>query len=420
MLQWLNFVKANTKILNFGFLFNFFSSYGQTFFISLFVPYWIVTFGISNAAFGSIYSVITIISAFLLSVSGRHIDNMPLSKFSLIVFTGLFISVIILSQAASLAVMIIGLLLVRWFGQGMMTHTSSTGIARYFENDRGKALGITSLGHPAGQFLLPLVALPFISSGDWRKVLLYLGISSAFIVVPALLALSKLSDIKLTHANDQSRNTKNENYLKSRKFWIIAVNVFIVPFISTAVFLYQYIIGQEKGWDTSWIAFSFSFYAIFFAISLFLSGNLIDRYSGVFLFPLYLIPVILGLITMAFFDAKWIAPVFYSTIGISAGMGSTVKTALQAEVYGTGNLGKIRSYFTTILVVSTALGPPLFGYFIDRHLSFKLLMLVLAASVIIVFFLSMCIWKTEQPNNSPIAGFFRNSKILRIIFERRM
>jgi MFS family permease len=72
-------------------------------------------------------------------------------------------------------------------------------------------------------------------------------------------------------------------------------------------------------------------------------------------------------------------PVFYALLGMSTGLGSTIKTAVQVEIYGKGNLGKIRSYFSTLLVISTALGPPVFGYFLDRDYSFNFIMLLFAA-----------------------------------------
>jgi hypothetical protein len=85
MKDWFRFVGKNKRLLNFGFLFNFFSSFGQTFFISLFVPFWVTSFEISNTSFGFLYASVTILSAGLLSISGRFIDNMSLRNFSFIV-----------------------------------------------------------------------------------------------------------------------------------------------------------------------------------------------------------------------------------------------------------------------------------------------------------------------------------------------
>jgi MFS family permease len=375
-------------LLNFGFLFNFYSSFGQTFFISLFVPYWVESLKISNAAFGSMYATVTIVSAFLISVVGKYIDRMPLKRYGLLVFSGLMVSVIVLSQAYHVAVLMVGLFLVRWFGQGLMTHTSSTGISKYFDEHRGKALGFTALGHPAGQFVLPLVVVPLIAWTNWRTSLIIMAVVALAVVVPSLWAISPVSGFEPDAFASKNTSDSNVNYFKSSRFWIIASNSFLVPFICTAVFLYQYTIGQSKGWDTSWVAFSFAFFAVFSAAALLFSGNLVDRFSGIKLFPLYLIPTLLALIIIAITNQKWVFPVFYALLGISSGMGSTIKTAVQVEVYGKGNLGKIRSYFSTILVLSTALGPPAFGFFIDRQYSLNSIFGIAAFFVLIIILFS--------------------------------
>lgn len=388
MKDWFRFVGKNKRLLNFGFLFNFFSSFGQTFFISLFVPFWITSFDISNASFGVLYASVTIISASLLSISGRFIDSMSLRNFSFIVFTGLIMSTIILSQANTLFVLMIGLLLVRFFGQGLMTHTAATGIAVYFDSNRGKALGFTALGNPAGQFFLPLLVVPLIAFTGWQYSLLYLVVLALLIVLPTIWTIGNMGNAEVNTVAKTNKVIPKEQYLKSPQFWLIASNIFVIPFIGTAVFLYQFTIGQSKGWDAAWVSFSFAFFAVFSAASLLFSGNLVDRYSGIKLFPLYLIPTVAALLVIALIDHKWVFPLFYTLLGISSGLGSTVKTAMQVEVYGKSNLGKIRSYFSTMLVLSTALGPPVFGYFIDHNFSFSTIMLVTAGIVIGIIILS--------------------------------
>lgn len=389
MKDWFGFIGNNKRLLNFGFLFNFFSSFGQTFFISLFVPFWVESLNISNATFGSMYATVTIISAFLLSLSGKYIDRMPLKKYGLIVFSGLMLSVILLSQAYHVAILMLGLFLVRWFGQGLMTHTSSTGIAKHFDTNRGKALGFTALGNPAGQFILPLVVVPLIAYSGWRMSLLYMSIAAIVLIIPTLLAIKPVAIFESNETDTKAKPIEsNTNYLKTSEFWIIAANIFTIPFVCTAVFLYQYTIGQNKGWDVSWVAFSFAFFAVSSAVSLLISGTLVDKFSGIKLFPLYLLPAMIGLFLLSISDSKWIFPLFYSLLGISSGLGSTIKTAVQVDVYGTGNLGKIRSNFSTLLMLSTAIGPPIFGFLIDKKFSFNAIMGISALFVLAVIFLS--------------------------------
>lgn len=104
---------------------------------------------------------------------------------------------------------------------------------------------------------------------------------------------------------------------------------------------------------------------------------------------------------MAVSRSHWVFPVFYGLLGMSVGLGSTIKTAMQTEVYGAGRLGKIRSYFSTIIVFSTALGPPAFGppafgFFIDRSYSFNAVMAISSVVVLLIFVLSFRVWKLKK------------------------
>lgn len=364
----LHFFRNNKKMLNFGFQFNFFSAFGQTFFISIYVTYWTETVSISNAAFGSLYSVLTIASAFLLSFFGGYIDKMPLKRFALLVFLVLTTAVVLLSQAGNLVLLAVALLFVRWFGQGMMTHTSAAGIGKNYQENRGKALSISALGIPASQIVLPGIATFLIGFYDWRMSLLIIAAGAAAIILPSVQAVGKLrlsQSVELKSPIELGK--EGLRHLKNPIFRLMALNFFLIPFTCTAVFLYQYALGETFNYSREWVTFSFTFFAVFNAAGMFLSGELTDRLSGKFLFPLYLIPALAGFVLISIINSSWAFPVFYSLLGISSGLGMTISTAVQAEVYGPKILGKMRSYFTTLLVLSTAVSPPFMGFFLDNN-----------------------------------------------------
>lgn len=388
MREWLGFLSENKRILDFGFLFNFFSSFGQTFFISLFVPVWMGAFGISNAFFGAIYSLVTVASALALSFFGKYIDRMPLKKFGLIVFSSLIFFVLLLSAVQSLYLFVFSLFFVRWLGQGLMTHTSETGMAKHFIKARGKALGYTSLGHPAAQLVLPLLVVPMMGEFGWRQSLVYLCALASLITIPVIFRTHGVYLGGDFNAHEKKACISDNSHLKSPVFWIIAFNSTIIPFTCTAVFLYQIIIAESRGWTLDWMAFSFAFYAIFNAVSIPSSGQMIDRYCARMLFPLYLFPALAAYTLLSIFDNFWFAPVFYALLGISTGMGSPVKTAIQAEIFGTRNLGRIRSHIGMITVLSTASSPPLFGTLLDMGYSSHMIILGFSALTIMAIALS--------------------------------
>ena len=122
----------NSKIIVFGFIFTFFSSFGQSFFIGLFNSNIRFDLNITHGQFGSIYALATLLSSFTLIWVGKKIDDYKLINFSIFVILLLFFSSIFFSFINSIFLLFIGIFLLRLSGQGLMSHTASTSISRYF------------------------------------------------------------------------------------------------------------------------------------------------------------------------------------------------------------------------------------------------------------------------------------------------
>ena len=73
----------NKKVIIFGFIFTFFSSFGQSFFLGLFNAPIRNELGITHGQFGSIYASATIFSSLLLIWVGKKIDDYRILNYSL-------------------------------------------------------------------------------------------------------------------------------------------------------------------------------------------------------------------------------------------------------------------------------------------------------------------------------------------------
>ena len=124
------FIQAEWRFLLFGMIMAFWSSLGQTFFISLFSDDIRAALGLSHGDFGTYYAIATTASAISLLWLGKLADTMRLEKLALLILVSLCLAAIFFSQINSLITLIIGLYLLRMFGQGMMTHVYSTAMAR--------------------------------------------------------------------------------------------------------------------------------------------------------------------------------------------------------------------------------------------------------------------------------------------------
>ena len=75
----------NKKVIIFGFIFTFFSSFGQSFFLGLFNAPIRNELGITHGQFGNIYATATIFSSLLLIWVGKKIDEYQIIYYSFFV-----------------------------------------------------------------------------------------------------------------------------------------------------------------------------------------------------------------------------------------------------------------------------------------------------------------------------------------------
>lgn len=388
-------IKDNKNLLFFGLLLTFFSGFGQTYLFALYVPELISSFNLSNTSFGSLYAGATLASAAILPFLGKQIDYYPLRPYSIGVVLLLSAALLTTAAAPNVVVLALGVWGMRLGGQGLMTHTAVTTMGRYFDRVRGKAISIATLGYPIGEALLPILIALCIGALGWRYSL---GASAAVLIViliPYLLkGVTFPEPLKQNTISASGQHTQwtYRRMLRSKSFYLIAPNVLLLPMLITALFFYQLSLAEYKGWSVEWIALSFTAYALASSASMLLAGPLVDRFTAKSLFPLYYLPIMIGLLLLIFFEGKWLAPAYLILTGISVGFGSTIKSSVQAEIFGVASLGTVRSLFSTFTVISTAIGPPLFGLLLDSGFDFTDLLLMALGAVILIILLSLRIY----------------------------
>ena len=83
-----------------------------------------------------------------------------------------------------------------------------------------------------------------------------------------------------------------------------------------------------------------------------------------------MLPLAAALAALSVSDAPLGAAAFMALAGITAGMSAVMVAAVWAELYGTRHLGAIRAMSVSMIALSTALSPGLFGWLLDRGGSF--------------------------------------------------
>ena len=364
------FLKSNFQYLLFGFLMTFCSSFGQTFFLGIFNPFIREDLNLSHSEFGGIYSAATLVSSLTIIWIGKKIDDFKLRNFAIFVCISLFFAAVFMSQLSSLVHLLLAIFFLRLFGQGLMSHTSSTAMARYFDKNRGKALGVAWLGLSFGEGILPGLVIFLLNYLVWKKIWITIAVFLIVFVLPLIVFLLKNFE---DNSVEQEQSKKSENIknwtrqevLKDLRFYFLLPAVLCPAFLITGIFINQIYLFENLNWGINFIAPSFTAYAIFSVISLQLSGFLIDKFSALKILPFYLIPMILGLLFSLFFKFALSPVIFFILMAITNGTSNVLLTSTWSEMYGTKHLGAIRSITVSLMVFSTSLSPFLFGYLID-------------------------------------------------------
>ena len=400
------FKSLSLKVIIFGFIFTFFSSFGQSFFLGLFNTSIRNELSITHGQFGTIYASATLLSSLFLIWAGKKIDDISIFKFAFLVSLLLSFSCFFFSKISSLIILFIAIFLMRFSGQGMMSHTATTTISRYFSKSRGKALSTGWFGLSSAEFILPVLIIYLLTIYDWKNIWIAISVS-------VIIFLPIVSYILVNNLNLDSREiTDDENYkdenikqwerievLKDYRFYIIGANMLAMPWIATGVFVYQSFILDSKGWGPFVIAQSFMAYSVLSVITLFISGFLIDKFTSRKLLIYMNIPLLLAAIILIYFNNPFSSFLFLGLIGVSNGFANVLGSSTWAEIYGVKHIGSIKALTTALMVFATAFGTALFGVLIDLGFSIENIAVVSATYIFISLISLFFIRKKLNPIN---------------------
>lgn len=365
------------------------------------MPYFLQDFNLTNAGFGSLYSVATLGSAAILPYLGRLIDHLPLKQYGMYVAIGLLIASVTLALSWHIALLFVALLLLRLSGQGLSSHTAQTAMARYFIQERGKALSISSLGYPMGEGVFPLIVAGMLSLLGWRMTWAAFALVIALFFIPFIQLVlkeshtSRLDELKNSDTDSGDSRKFYQRILSGAQFWLLVPAVLLPAFWATALFLYQISIAEQLGWTSGLLATAFVAFAGTRIVSSLGVGPLIDRWSARALFPFYLLPFGAGLAIAWFHPGSWSAFLYMGLLGVTMGMGSNIKSALWAELYGEEVIGSVRSLFSALMVFSTALSPFMIGWLLDHDVTMTAILTGAIGSILLATLLAFAAFKKE-------------------------
>lgn len=366
---YLPLIREHAGLLAIGFLAMFTGSLGQSFFIGLFQQDIAAHLHISAGEFGTLYAAITILSGFMVLHFGPKIDWIAPRFYVMSISLALLLGVILLTTSHWLWLAIAGLALVRFCGQGLMLHFGSTLTGREFTVNRGRALGLVSLGMPLGEILLPPFVALMVALLGWQQI--WWAVTALLLLLwLALFCFAPWPQNPAISKDGGRHKPQGPNPMREKRFWQIIPLTMALPVTLTGIFIYQAQMTADLGASTAVYALGLAVMGAARFPGALLGGRWVDEWGVALLTRVYLIPFAVAIVLAVVAGGNTGVLILMTGAGISLGMSSPVVDSLLVAIWGRQHLGRVRSVKSAMMVFSTGLAPAVLGYLIDGGVNY--------------------------------------------------
>ena len=349
------------------------SSFGQTYFISIFAGEIRTAFNLSHGDWGAIYGFGTFASAIAMVWAGSLTDIMRVRRLGPIVLAALAASCLFMAFNPWVALLPVVIFCLRFTGQGMSTHIAAVGMSRWFAANRGKALSVANLGFSIGEATYPLLVVALMMFFAWQGIWV-LAAFVAILSIPALVWLLREERSPQSMATDgQSVGMNGRHWTRNQAlvhplFWFMMPAFVGQSAFNTAFFFLQVHFAEIKGWDHFQLVAMFPVYTGVAIGSMVFSGVLIDKIGTARLIPYFQLPMIFAFLLFAYGQSLVTTLVGFVFLGLTSGANATLPNAFWAEHFGTKHLGAIKASAAAAMVLGSAIGPAITGVLLDFSL----------------------------------------------------
>lgn len=385
---YLGLFRAQFGLLAIGFVALFSSSLGQSFFIGLFQTDIARQLDLTAGQFGSVYAVITMISGFLVLYFGAKIDWMSPKCYALVVLGTLLLGIVLLTLSPWFLLALFGFTLVRLSGQGLMTHFGITIIGREFTVNRGRALGVVTLGMPVSEILLPPLIAIAIGVLTWQQI--WWAIAAVVLLLwILLLAAAPWPNTPEIQRDSSGKHIKGPNPMTEKRFWLLVPLMMALPITLTGIFIFQAQMTTDLNATTAGYALGLMAMGISRFPGALMGGRWVDELGVSLLAKLYLLPFALCLVLSVWIGGNIGIIMLMIGAGISLGMSSPVVDSLLVALWGREHLGRVRSVKSALMIFTTGLAPAVLGFLIDAAVQFEVILSGMLVFMVVGWFLAL-------------------------------
>lgn len=285
------------------------------------------------------------------------------------------------------------------FSFGTM-NVPNAALARWFTRKRSMAFTCIYVGYGLSGALVPLIALS-IKQNDWRPTLFWLGV--ILITVGVLLSLvirdnprkygylpdgdkpgEKINTNKKADVTITQPSLTVKEALKTSSFWMLGVG-FLFQMLGTSAVMVHIVPYLESlkisGTLASLMVTGLTLASLIGRVGFGLLG---DFHTKRYLIAIALSLQSIGLLIFAYVsaDSAWLLILFLLTFAAGYGGPIVLRSAIQADYFGTRSLGTLMGLMSTITMFGSMTSPVFVGWMYDIQDTYRNAWLILAAATI--------------------------------------
>jgi len=381
---------------------------GQTIGLGVFIDSLMEALSLSRVDISLAYLIGTLASGILMPLGGRLLDRWGARRMGVTAALGMAVSLVLLAYSDRIAATLrsvfgvqspwlpafllacLAFLMIRFWGQGMITLSCRNMIAKWFNHRRGLAVGVSGVSTALLFSASPALLNYPIEGIGWRWTLVGLAVATLLCLAPLAwvffrdnpeeCGLSMDGDhVPKTPARANADLTIYRDYdlpdaLRTGAFWIFTLSFAWQGLFVTAYTFHVVSIGASIGMDRAEILQLFLFSALFAVTANMACGWLSARTR-----VKYLLLVMNAMVLVFALGPLLTQPLLAKLMivigmGVAGGLWSNLSGVVFPRFFGRAHLGAITGVFMSVIIYGSALGPYFFGlmqaFFGDYRLGF--------------------------------------------------
>jgi len=252
----------------------------------------------------------------------------------------------------------------------MGTLAAQTLVAKWFDDKRGLAIGLSAMGTNLGGIVFPLAVGAGLAGIGWRDTLQALVVTSLLLVVPlTLLVLRRSPPVRDYGGADapvtaESRQWRSREILSTRMFWLPIAGLLPINLSFGAIQFNLGAYGQDLGLSGEQIANLIALNAVAMILGKFFFGGLGDRLNHRLLYWVSAAFMALALVMLALEPQIGFVVLAVICMGLSGGGILPLLGVILGSRFGAASFGRVMGFAMMIITVA-ALGPILAGWTYD-------------------------------------------------------